>query len=52
MRYLFLLGKHRFGAAGAGSRSGRERRPAFMTWLPVVAVVAGAALCAVATLLL
>jgi hypothetical protein len=51
MRFLFLLGKHKLDAAAA-PRPATKGRPAFMTWLPVVAGVAGAALCAIATQLL
>jgi hypothetical protein len=49
MRHLFLFGpgQHGFGAPAA-SRAAVEHRPAFMTWL---AVVAGIAICAIATLL-
>jgi hypothetical protein len=53
MRNLALLGlrKHRFGAAAAW-RAVVKHGPTFMTWFAVVVAVAGAAMCAVATLLL
>jgi hypothetical protein len=49
MRQLFSFATKRDGLrAPKGSRAAAEHRPAFMTWL---AVVAGVAICAVATLL-